>query len=418
MKESNYNLIIRTKNRNKVIYNTLYGSVTLVPKSFSFTNLKKLKPEVKNLLMLNKHLIPDEINELDLIRSQNRLQRFNKETLELTILPTLWCNLNCQYCYENKRKEEMTTRDIAAICNFVEAKSSNVNTISILWFGGEPLLRVDIIETISKKVSALAKRKKINFKNSIITNGTLLNEKTRDRLAKIGIKYVQITLDGPPEIHDKRKPFINGGATFKLILDNILKAIDYFDVSIRINVDDENIHSVRDLVDILSSLNLQNKLYIYVAKTENVLGVCESIGGACLNDIDFLNKEKRILQYLQEKGFKKIARPSYRPDYCTADNVHSYTIIPNNKIYKCWHLVSDPKEQVGTLSGSKIVFNHNIYKWLAYDPIDDIGCRRCRYLPLCMGGCPKIRLEEKRKRCDNLKNSITKFIEFLMANTR
>jgi len=175
---------------------------------------------------------------------------------------------------------------------------------------------------------------------------------------------------------------------------------------------------VRSLINILASLNLQDKLYVYVAKTENILGACESIGGACLDDLDFLNKEKEVTQYLQEKGFKKIAIPSYRPDYCTADNIHSYTIIPNKRIYKCWHMVSDAKEQVGVLSESKIIFNHNIYKWLAYDPIDDKACRRCQYLPLCMGGCPKVRLERGERRCDNLKNSINKFIEFLVINKK
>lgn len=110
------------------------------------------------------------------------------------------------------------------------------------------------------------------------------------------------------------------------------------------------------------------------------------------------------------KGFQKISTPSYRINYCTADNNHSFTILPDREIHKCWHLVNDEKEAVGKLTSNKINFNSNIYKWLAYDPIDNIKCRKCKYLPLCMGGCPKIKMTEGKNRCDILKNSIKRFI--------
>ena len=116
-----------------------------------------------------------------------------------------------------------------------------------------------------------------------------------------------------------------------------------------------------------------------------------------------------------EKGFEKIAVPSYRPNYCTADNIHSFAFLPNKKVHKCWHLVGQEDETIGKLKGEKIKFNHNLYKWLAYDPFDKEKCRSCSYLPLCMGGCPKVRLQTGKAKCNKLKNSILKYMELLIT---
>lgn len=419
MKESNYNFRITINKNGKkhvILYNGLYGSAALIPKNSKFKNIKNKNSEITKLLQENKYLIEDDVNEIDLIKSQNKLQRFNERTLELTILPTMWCNLNCQYCYETRKEESMSKDDISTIYCYIKNKiiQQKIKTLSILWFGGEPLLEIEKIKNLSKKILPLIKKNEIQFKNSIITNGTLLTKPISKALLACGIKYVQITLDGPPEIHDKRKPLIGGVGSFKIIFNNLLNAVNYFDVSIRINVDKENIPYIKKLIDILTSFYLQNKLYVYLAKTENIQGACESTGGMCLNDFDFLNTEKKIFEYMNKKGFKKIAIPSYRTNYCTADNVHSFTILPNRKVHKCWHLVSDEKEIVGELTDTKINFNHNIYKWLAYDPLDNKSCINCKYLPLCMGGCPKIRLTQNITRCDILKNSIKRYIEHLL----
>ena len=421
MKWSNFNFLFtvtKNKERNLILYNSLYGSAILLPKRLKLRNLRDESPETVKLLESNNFLIDDNINEIDLIKSQNKLQRFNERTLELTILPTMWCNLRCVYCYENKRKETMTDDDINTIYTYIRNKAKQINSLSLLWFGGEPLLQVGKIKALSKRLIQLARRNKIQFKNSIITNGVLLNNTVCRTLFACGIKYVQITLDGSPKVHDRRRPTTNGKGTFKLIFDNLLNAINYFDVSVRVNIDENNKRSVKELIDILASFNLQNKLYVYVAKVEKIQGACESVGGACLDDWDFLNTEKKILAYLDKKGFKKVAVPSYRANYCTADNIHSFTILPGRKVYKCWHLVSDKKEVVGELVNNKINFNQNIYKWLSYDPLDNKACLKCKYLPLCMGGCPKIKLIEGKTRCDQLKNSLIKYIESLIASNK
>lgn len=231
MKESLFNLLLPiTKDSKKynVFFNTLYGSATLVDDNFALKNIKQQDKQTIQILQTNKHFIEDEINELDLIRSQNKLQRFNERTLELTILPTMNCNLYCQYCYENRKNITMTDSNIQTIYKFIKNKIHHINALSILWFGGEPLLATRQIENLSKKIISLTSKHNVRFRNSIITNGTLLSDEICKKLIRCAIKDVQITLDGPPTIHNKRKPMLDGQGSFDLIFKHLCSATSYF----------------------------------------------------------------------------------------------------------------------------------------------------------------------------------------------
>lgn len=410
MKYSKYNYQYKFKNHH-VLYNTLYGSILEIPE-MNLQDIKHLNKKEIEIFKRNRFIIPDNLDEINLIRSQNKIQRFNEQTLELTILPTRWCNLNCSYCFEDRKNINMTEEDIEAIYNLIKNKIHKINCVSLLWFGGEPLLQIDKIKNLSSRVKKIAESKKVKFKNSIITNGVLLTANNQKKLLDSDIKYMQITLDGPPKIHDKRKPTLDGRGTFENIFENIKRVSDIFELSVRINIDKNNKLYITELIDILAESKLQDKIYIYIAKVESGTGACSNISGTCLRDSDFLNSEKKTLDYLKKKGFSKLAIPSYRLNYCTADNIHSYTIPPERKIHKCWHMVDNDKEVAGELLlDGKIKFNNNVFKWFAYDPLDSERCRECKILPLCMGGCPKTRIIDKKKSCDKLRNIINKYLE-------
>ena len=421
MKPSKYNYQVKITKDNEeysAIYNTLYGSVLLLNSDIDISNLESIDDESRKLLTKSKFLIPDDLSEIDLIRSQNKIQRFNNLTLELTILPTRWCNLNCQYCFEDRKNINMSNEDIEAIYSLVLKSINNLNCISLLWFGGEPLLEIDKLNNLSRRIKNLAEEKNVEFKNSIITNGTLLTDNNCSQLLKSGIKYMQITLDGPPDVHNKRKPTIKGKNTFNQILNSIITCSKHFDLSVRVNIDNENKTSIKKLIDILASHDLQENIYIYIAKVESVTGACSNISGTCLKDEDFLNAEQDTLAYLKTMGFSKIAIPSYQLNYCTADNVHSLVLLPERKIHKCWHMVGVDNEVVGKLTrDGELKYNEKYYKWLAYDPIDDQKCQNCKLLPLCMGGCPKNKLIDNSQKCDFLENTIKNYIEKIVVDS-
>lgn len=88
----------------------------------------------------------------------------------------------------------------------------------MIWFGGEPLLRFAQLRRLSERFLALDFRR---YSASLITNGYLLDADKAALLDELAIREVQITLDGPEEVHDRRRTLVSGGGTFRRILENI-----------------------------------------------------------------------------------------------------------------------------------------------------------------------------------------------------
>jgi uncharacterized protein len=127
----------------------------------------------------------------------------------LVIQPTSFCNLNCSYCYlpEFKRlnKEQISADILEEIFKKVlRNKSVVAEKLQVLWLAGEPLAAgVELFDhamNLIKKHNVFGK----TIKNSVQTNGTLINQKWCD-FFKLYDFNVGISLDGPPFIHNKNR---------------------------------------------------------------------------------------------------------------------------------------------------------------------------------------------------------------------
>ena len=121
------------------------------------------------------------------------------------------CNLNCVHCYADAK--EKADKEIIS----TEAAKSIIDDLAdfrvpvILFSGGEPLLRKDIIELITYSV-------KKGIRAVLSTNGTLIDQDTAKKLRDSGLSYAGISLDGLEEINDRFRG-INGA--FKKALSGI-----------------------------------------------------------------------------------------------------------------------------------------------------------------------------------------------------
>ena len=84
------------------------------------------------------------------------------------------CNLNCKYCFSDKCNKDMHLSDVKKVLDQVD----NMNVFEVCISGGEPFLHPNILEIFD-----YCSKKKFNV--SIVTNGTLLDEKTIKELDKI-----------------------------------------------------------------------------------------------------------------------------------------------------------------------------------------------------------------------------------------
>lgn len=106
------------------------------------------------------------------------------------------CNLRCQHCYIEARDEfyrdELTTDQAK---RFIE-DLAQIKVPVLLFSGGEPLLRHDIME-----LGKLASQK--GLRPVISTNGTLINDSLAREIKEAGFQYVGISIDGLPATHDR-----------------------------------------------------------------------------------------------------------------------------------------------------------------------------------------------------------------------
>ena len=106
------------------------------------------------------------------------------------------CNLKCVHCYSQSKDieypGELNTKEAKAMLDGLAEYGAPV----ILFSGGEPLMREDLMELIT-----YARDK--GLRAVISTNGTLITEEKAEELKKFGLSYVGISLDGLKETNDK-----------------------------------------------------------------------------------------------------------------------------------------------------------------------------------------------------------------------
>src|SRR4029453_5380413 len=221
----------------------------------------QLLPETFEQESLFKHLIAGGFvvdhgfDELAAIEEQYQRERRDSQFL-LTILPTFGCNLGCDYCFVGKKSGKMSRERQDRIIEFVTERfaSHSIPSMNVDWFGGEPLLALDVIEYLSKSFLHLCKRYDTPYSGQAITNGTMISERWVEVLTKAGVDRLQITLDGLKQMHDERRPSkLRVISSFEQTVFGLERVVGKFLVRLRINVDKHNLNEAWALLDFFAA---------------------------------------------------------------------------------------------------------------------------------------------------------------------
>lgn len=390
--------------KDNIIFNGINGALDIINKDVAYT-LKTRNLDIKIINALkNRGYIFETIDEKTRLEESvynNYLKLTKNEPFIFSICPTLKCNLQCVYCFEqdvSKRKESLTNDMVESIFSVIKQKTLHTNKSAIIeLYGGEPLLE-DNYEINSKIFESVVKN---NYNGiNIITNGVNL-----DKYEKLITKYpgvvknIQITIDGPEEIHDKRRCSKDGNHYFKKIINNIKSTLDLgILITVRINVDKNNIDYISNLMDFFEDKFVfydNFKCYLTQVTSNN------SEFKECISEFDLvklieeishnrpfiLNEGPHLLKYIQSILNNETIKILPRFNNCEATCGTYMAFCPDGKIYPCSETVGIDKFAIGKYYPSVELNEYELKKWTNNSVISRKSCKECTISLLCGGGC-------------------------------
>lgn len=170
---------------------------------------------------LHKFIGP-QISELD--------EQLNSKRAQITLELTEKCNMRCKYCLYNENhggyrefgNEDMTF-EIAkkAIDDLV--KHSEKEEVYVTFYGGEPLLKFDLLKQCIDYCESLKDR---DISYAITTNCTLITQEIADYFSKLKNLHIIASIDGPEDMNDNYRVFVNGKGTFNDAISGLKLLVD------------------------------------------------------------------------------------------------------------------------------------------------------------------------------------------------
>lgn len=364
------------------------------------TDYTQVSRDLFEKLKRGNFLIPEPRDEIQKIKAMHYMARFKHQGFGLTIIPTLECNFACDYCYEpgnpNATKDsqgKIMKRQVQdSIVKIVKWRLSRGTMLGISWYGGEPLLGLQVIESLTEKFTEVCKKKKAKYFAGIVTNGYLLTPEILKKLIRLNITFAQVTIDGPEEIHNKRRPLAGGDPTYQTIMHNLERIPEdiHFSMAIRVNIDKRNKDHVPALLRELKERNLHTRKNIKISfanvMTDNC--ACTDIKENCIFTSDFATDDLNLYREAVKLGFRIYDYPGPMFSCCAAIGSNYFIVEPDGTLLACWETVGRKDMSIGKIENSILKLNDNYYEWLSYSPFEKKECLNCSVLPICMGGCP------------------------------
>lgn len=379
--------VTKTLGESTWVYNTLTSAFVKMPTSVWNDVEAGANTDISDALRQQGIIVGSHETEINKYRYIYYSRMFCHDKLSITIAPTMQCNFGCNYCFEGTHKTmpKMKGNVIEALVNYI-TKQSERKEIAINWFGGEPLMAFDVIEDICDRLNA----NHVNFRSSMVTNGSLLTDSVIASLDKLHLNYIQITLDGTAADHDRRRCYKNGRPSFNDIISNISHLLAHTGMSIviQVGVDNTNPNAYEDVHKFFSEnfgIQMQeNRIKISCNNIQNRTGFDNN--GTCMTDRQLLDRTIKatdegqypeLMVKLPGKSLPCMYRCSNQP-----------AIDPEGYIYRCLEHLGQPTLSIGNVTTGKVTFSKVADMAFRGDPFSDPECLHCPVLPICGGGCP------------------------------
>ena len=427
---SKYNAIIDLHNHPDVavIHNLFHGRASLVPRAVGDTLRPMIGCETdskdsvlldlraRRFLYESKEAEEQEIAELfRLFQAQLRPGNAGRK---YELLLSYDCNLRCVYCFQKKlrggsiRNEPLTDAHLDAIfaaISTIEKRNIDASRPSpepalLSLVGGEPLLPHARHRAAIARIMRFASDHGYGY--SITTNGVGLIDyldlfEAGDRKPN----HVQVTIDGPPRIHDSRRIAIGGGGSFRQISESITAALEAeIRIGVRVNVDLMNIDGVSELGALIRANGWHNRpnFSAYLAPVTDHSAVNQNYrwikaDASIIRRLVELFEEQPELEDLftmkNFRGFNQVKELSrggdVAPVFWRCEAVLGQLVFdPKGDLYTCFEAAGQATAKIGRYYPDLEIQEERLDAWSALNTFDNKMCGACRFRFVCASGCP------------------------------
>lgn len=428
-----------------LVINSVTGAVDIFPtpvaKLLEERRGTELSPELLaalgndvNAITARGYVFPNENGEEATLRDlYQKYIAARPLPVKLTICPTFTCNLACVYCFEGKlteRKDLMSPAQLDKVLEATELIKQQVQgPFEYELFGGEPLL--PYTRDIVGRVFAALKARSTTL--MIVSNGTHVEEfLPLFRQYRETLDSIQITVDGPPQVHDRRRVSRDGKGSFDRIAQGVDKLLaEGIMVRLRVNVDQENLPHIPELLDVferrewtlyqhfkydLAPVSMRNSAMTYdrVLPEEEIADqllhqcpdVLRDIAGTSLGVFRILNHVSTVLELQRNK-----IRVPPMFTYCEATAGRVYVFGPDGLIYGCPDAVVDRRWAIGEY-WPDFRLDETKRCWWLRDIFSIPQCHDCEIATFCGGGCALVGLDDRsgRPNCNRAQQTMTAYL--------
>lgn len=146
-----------------------------------------------------------------------------RREVKFTIIITRRCNMSCTYCYSDNGAADIDEDTARRAVDLAYELVPPGEPLDLGFFGGEPLLRFDLMKKVVPYVRVKEKQACVQTALSVTTNGTVVNPDVLRFLREERFAYC-VSLDGPRDVHDRYRVFADGSGSFARVTRNLRPA--------------------------------------------------------------------------------------------------------------------------------------------------------------------------------------------------
>ena len=270
------------------------------------------------------------------------------------------------------------------------AISKSKEKLEIAYFGGEPLLEYELLQSISNKAKKECEKRGLKLVQSITTNGSLLDE-SRLLWFKKEDFFINLSIDGNEKMHNTHRLYADKKGSFadvKRALELLVKHYEPKRFKTITVVTPSNIEHLQESVEFLHTISNKSKIILSIDYFNNwskhskiYEEIFYELGKYVINSfkkgdiIDLEPFSSKILMQIKNKN-----------QICQFGEF-KYAISPRGTIYPCERLIGNDNK---TLSIGDVFNGIDYSKW--QEIIQNRGnknseCRECEYKNRCNNSC-------------------------------